>query len=432
MQHSQVPFGKLVSFQPHLCEAGKAPKQFSTPEWAGVANYAYHLDAGKLGVFMRKHCIERLGRAARVRPHDGRERARQRRHRIAADARTRRHRRRPVHRLLRHARAADRPALRHRHRLAEARAVQRSRDRPAGALHRSEVADRVPDHFHRAERGLGLGHRAADAARRGPCVFEHAHDRRSGRARAAADTSSPPAAASRTSRRCRGSPSGPGYRAEILASQLRGHRPVERLHGAAGSLLAGAGRTRGLDAQRPDCPPRARRWTSSPRATTTRSSTAGSASSTSSSCITCSRKRTDTDYWRDNLRPESIPQRLQDLLELWRHQPPSKYDLYRVEEVFPSASYQYILYGMNFMPDQRPATRRMDDVARAEGYFREAAELTRKMLAALPGHREMLDHVHDARHAPHLARHAPRARETRIGWDPAPHRTTRPWPTTHC
>ena len=104
-------------------------------------------------------------------------------------------------------------------------------------------------------------------------------------------------------------------------------------------------------------------------------------------------QRTDTDYWRDNLRPESIPQRLQDLLELWRHQPPSKYDLYRVEEVFPSASYQYILYGMNFMPDQRPATRRMDDVARAEGYFREAAELTRKMLAALPGHREMLDHV---------------------------------------
>ena len=104
-------------------------------------------------------------------------------------------------------------------------------------------------------------------------------------------------------------------------------------------------------------------------------------------------QRTDTDYWRDNLRPESIPQRLQDLLELWRHQPPSKYDLYRIEEVFPSASYQYILYGMNFMPDQRPATRRMDDVARAEGYFREAAELTRKMLAALPGHREMLDHV---------------------------------------
>ena len=35
----------------------------------------------------------------------------------------------------------------------------------------------------------------------------------------------------------------------------------------------------------------------------------------------------------------------------------------------------------------------VDDVRMAEGYFQEAAELARKMLAALPGHREMLDHV---------------------------------------
>jgi hypothetical protein len=104
-------------------------------------------------------------------------------------------------------------------------------------------------------------------------------------------------------------------------------------------------------------------------------------------------KRNDTDYWRDNCRPETIPERLAELLRLWRHQPPSRYDLYRVEEVFPSASYQYILYGMGFQPEARPATRRMDDVRTAERYFREAAELTRKMLAALPGHREMLDHV---------------------------------------
>ena len=45
------------------------------------------------------------------------------------------------------------------------------------------------------------------------------------------------------------------------------------------------------------------------------------------------------------------------------------------------------------MPGERPPTRRMDDVARAEGFFRESAEMARRMLAALPGHREMLDHV---------------------------------------
>ena len=59
-------------------------------------------------------------------------------------------------------------------------------------------------------------------------------------------------------------------------------------------------------------------------------------------------RRDDSTYWHDNRRPETIPDRLLDLLEFWRHQPPSRYDLNRVEEVFPSASYQFILYGMGF------------------------------------------------------------------------------------
>ena len=60
-RHAHVPFADLVSFQPHLCVQGKAPKQAGTPEYAAVANYGYHLDAGKFGVFLRKHCVERLG-----------------------------------------------------------------------------------------------------------------------------------------------------------------------------------------------------------------------------------------------------------------------------------------------------------------------------------------------------------------------------------
>ena len=60
-QHAQLPFADLVSFQPHLCVHGKAPKQKGTPEYAAVANYGYHLDAGKFGQFLRKHCTEKLG-----------------------------------------------------------------------------------------------------------------------------------------------------------------------------------------------------------------------------------------------------------------------------------------------------------------------------------------------------------------------------------
>ena len=55
-RHATTPFADLVSFQPHLCVQNKAPKQVATPEYAAVANYAYHLDAAKFGLFLRKHC----------------------------------------------------------------------------------------------------------------------------------------------------------------------------------------------------------------------------------------------------------------------------------------------------------------------------------------------------------------------------------------
>jgi tryptophan halogenase len=89
----------------------------------------------------------------------------------------------------------------------------------------------------------------------------------------------------------------------------------------------------------------------------------------------------------------SVPDRLRELLALWRYQPPSRYDLHRVEEVFPSASYQYVLYGMGFRPEAEGFTRRFDDADRADEYFREAAQLTRRMTGALPSNRDLLDHI---------------------------------------
>ena len=105
-------------------------------------------------------------------------------------------------------------------------------------------------------------------------------------------------------------------------------------------------------------------------------------------------RRDDSDYWRDHRRAETVPERLNQLLGHWRHQAPSRYDLPRIEEVFPSASYQYILYGMGFRPDQRATTRRAANAQRADDCFRETASLARRMLAALPGHRELIEHIH--------------------------------------
>jgi glycine/D-amino acid oxidase-like deaminating enzyme len=41
--------------------AGLAPKLITSPEYAGIANYAYHLDAVKLGELLASHATQKLG-----------------------------------------------------------------------------------------------------------------------------------------------------------------------------------------------------------------------------------------------------------------------------------------------------------------------------------------------------------------------------------
>jgi tryptophan 7-halogenase len=105
-------------------------------------------------------------------------------------------------------------------------------------------------------------------------------------------------------------------------------------------------------------------------------------------------KRTDSDYWRDNCRPETISKRLQDLLVLWQTQSPSFNDFTRNSEIFPSASYQYVLYGMGFKTQARPTARRFDNDALAKKVFDENQLLLKKCSAALPTNRALIDNVH--------------------------------------
>ena len=104
-------------------------------------------------------------------------------------------------------------------------------------------------------------------------------------------------------------------------------------------------------------------------------------------------RRRDTDYWRDHVDPASMPERLAELLALWAHRPPSRHDFSRAEELCPSASYQYVLFGMGYRPTPGAYARRTDDAQRADACFREAAALTRRMLPVLPSHRALIQHI---------------------------------------
>ncbi|MBY8827030.1 tryptophan halogenase family protein [Hephaestia mangrovi] len=106
-------------------------------------------------------------------------------------------------------------------------------------------------------------------------------------------------------------------------------------------------------------------------------------------------KRTDSDFWRDNVRPETIPDRLQELLLLWRYQSPWFHDEFdRIEEVFPAASYQYVLYGMGYQTAVEPAALR-GEMRAADRAMHENAVQTERMRAGLPRHRELIQKIHE-------------------------------------
>ena len=55
-----LPFSDAVCVQGRVSAKGLAPKQIATPEYAGALNYGYHLDADKLGTLLREHCTKNL------------------------------------------------------------------------------------------------------------------------------------------------------------------------------------------------------------------------------------------------------------------------------------------------------------------------------------------------------------------------------------
>jgi tryptophan 7-halogenase len=106
-------------------------------------------------------------------------------------------------------------------------------------------------------------------------------------------------------------------------------------------------------------------------------------------------KRTDTAFWRDNVDPATVPERLRDLLTLWKYQSPWFFDeLDRLEEVFPAASYQYVLYGMGF-ETQVTAEDTVETALAASRLLQENERATGEMRGRLPKNRELLNKIYE-------------------------------------
>jgi hypothetical protein len=319
--HRNIPFADLVSFQPHLCVHGRAPKQAATPEFAAVANYGYHLDAGKFGAFLREHCVNKLG----------------------------------VRHIVDH--------------------VESIRSKDNGDI-AAQPNGWIWDIGLPARRGIGHVYSSA-----------HSSDEDAERLLRAyiAESNGPadiPAPRKLTFE--------PGYRERFW------HRNVVAIGLSAGFIEP-------LEASALALVELSSAWLADDMPVTRAQMDVVAARFNEAFTYRWERvidflklhyvlsTRSDTRYWIEHREAASIPERLQELLHLWRARPPSRRDFSRIEEVFPSASWQYILYGMGFPVDSAPRASDRPDLA--DEAFREAARLTARMLPALPSNRELLDHI---------------------------------------
>lgn len=98
-------------------------------------------------------------------------------------------------------------------------------------------------------------------------------------------------------------------------------------------------------------------------------------------------------FWVDNRDQETIPESLQELMTLWKYRSPADCDFTSNNEVFPAASYQYVLYGMGFESDYRHSPYALDDTDFADRQFAQNKKMIDKAVSTLPTNRELLNKV---------------------------------------
>jgi flavin-dependent dehydrogenase len=385
------PFAHLASPSSQLVDAGRAPKQAQTPEFAAVANYAYHFDAGLFGQALREHAVSRLGvrhvvdHVEAVIPQDDGD--------IAA-LQTRSHGRLEADLFVDCSGLAARligqhfgvPLRSEREVLFNdaALAVQVPYAAPDAPLASCTIATAwdkgwIWDIGLPTRRGVGAVYSRA-----------HASDDEAQAALAAyLDATGAPAErpAPRAIR------FDPGYRERfwvrncVAVGLSSGF--IEPLEASALALveLSAARLCDELPMTRSSMDTVARRFNDDFGYRWARVIDFLKLHYALSA-------RDDSDYWRAHRDPATWPERLRELLPMWRLRAPARHDFGRIDEVFPAASYQYILYGMGFRPDALPASTHTLDAGRA--CFEEAARQARRLVPALPSHRGLIDHLHRA------------------------------------
>ncbi|MFD2165041.1 tryptophan halogenase family protein [Thalassotalea euphylliae] len=96
-------------------------------------------------------------------------------------------------------------------------------------------------------------------------------------------------------------------------------------------------------------------------------------------------------YWQAHCDETHFPESLKEDLALWQYRGPTSGDFDSAIELFPAASYQYVLYGMGFKPDFGRQSYLYNENQQAKQYLARNQQLTQQMLQALPSHRAYIN-----------------------------------------
>lgn len=102
-------------------------------------------------------------------------------------------------------------------------------------------------------------------------------------------------------------------------------------------------------------------------------------------------ERSDSPYWTDMRAPSSTPDRLLDRVAFWRLEAPSTLDFTQTREVFPAASYKYVLYGMGRAPDIAAPLSGQTDPEQMQKAFLHVRRQADKFVSGLPDNRTLID-----------------------------------------
>jgi tryptophan halogenase len=107
----------------------------------------------------------------------------------------------------------------------------------------------------------------------------------------------------------------------------------------------------------------------------------------------CLTQRRDTPFWIDNTAPASIPPSLKNKLMMWRERPPHRLDFLTDLEMYLPASWQFVLYGMEFKTDLGAVRQLYTRTEDARQEFRMIRQMSDRALGDLPLHRDLVEYA---------------------------------------